>query len=216
MLASVIVDEARKIPNATVCFFFCKYRVETRNSFVSVARSILAQFLAQQPRLLPFFFEKASVSPHTVLSLVPVAKEMMETALHSRERVYIIIDGLDECPRAYRKEISTWFQTINDDESSANRNTARCLFVSQDDGTGRKDLGDLPTIKVTNEGNQDDLRKFTGIWHHRLEEKFGELRWGARHIGHVLLARAQGKQPPPPSLQCYQSSLERRPETNVI
>lgn len=196
----MIVDEARKIPDASVCFFFCKYQIETRNSFISVARSILAQLLAQQPRLLPFFFERASVSSHTVLSSVTVAKEMMETALHSRERLYIVIDGLDECPRAHRKEISTWFQTINDDESSANGNTARCLFVSQDDGIGRKDLGDLPTIKVTNQGNQDDLRKFTGIWHYRLEEKFGELRWGARHIGHILLARAQGKQAPLPQL----------------
>lgn len=180
------------MPNATVGFFFCKHQVETRNSFISVARSILAQFLAQQPCLLPFFFEKASVSSHVVLSSEAIAKEMLQTALRSSERVYIIIDGLDECPRAERKEISTWFQAVNDDASTADRDTARCLFVSQDDGVGRKDLGNLPTIKMTNE-NQEDLQDFTSVWHKRLEDKFGELYWGTRHIGHILLSRAQGK-----------------------
>lgn len=47
VLASVIVEEARKLKPATVAFFYCKYMDLDRNSFFSVARGILSQLLHQ-------------------------------------------------------------------------------------------------------------------------------------------------------------------------
>jgi hypothetical protein len=49
VLASVIVEEARKLKTATVAFFYCKYMDLDRNSFRSVARGILSQLLRQHP-----------------------------------------------------------------------------------------------------------------------------------------------------------------------
>jgi hypothetical protein len=66
------------------------------------------------------------------------------------------------------------------------------LFVSQDDGTARKALGDLPTIKITTE-NKEDLKDFAAVWHGKMEAKFGKLRSNDTHIANIISARAQGK-----------------------
>ena len=192
ILASIVVDAARKIPGATVAFFYCKHGEETRNSFISVARSILAQMLVQEPHLLPHFHEKASMSSDVLLTSTSVAKEMIQTALGSCEKPYIIIDGLDECGREERKEISCWYQAVAEALPATEMDPVRCLFVSQDDGLALENFRNLPVIKITDE-NQDDLTDFATVWHRRIEHKFGELRSKNCHVSHIISAKAQGK-----------------------
>ncbi|OAR02604.1 hypothetical protein LLEC1_06424 [Akanthomyces lecanii] len=189
ILASVVIDEVRKVQDATVLYFYCRYAESARNSFISVCRSLLAQVLTQHPSLLSYFKEKASFS--SALASLEVAKEMLLTALGGCGTSYIIIDGLDECTREQRKEVSTWFCGIVHDVPLGDRYSIRCLFVSQDDGVARKDLGQLPTIKIGSQ-NQADLEGFAAKWHGILEAKFGELRSRGCHIANILVARAQG------------------------
>jgi len=127
-----------------------------------------------------------------LLTSIPVAKDMIETAFSSCEKAYIIIDGLDECGREDRKEISSWFQTAVQAVSATEIDSVRCLFVSQDDGAAREDFRNIPAIKITDE-NRDDLTDFAGVWHRRLESKFGQLRSKSCHVSHIISARAQGK-----------------------
>lgn len=189
ILASVIVDEVRRVPNSTFAFFYCKHDDEKRSSFMAVARSILAQILSQNPQLLPYFHEKACIG--AVLSSPEIADEMLHTALNSCEMAYLIIDGLDECKEAERNKISKRFLGIIEALPPANMDSIRCLFVSQDDGPARKTLGHLPTIKITTE-NKEDLKDYAAVWHQKLEAKFGSLRSNESHIGNIISARAQG------------------------
>jgi hypothetical protein len=189
ILASVIVDEVRRVPNSTFAFFYCKHDDERRNSFMAVARSVLAQILSQNPQLLPYFHEKACIG--AVLSSPEIAGEMLHTSLNSCEIAYLIIDGLDECKEAERNKISKRFLGIIEALPPANMDSIRCLFVSQDDGPARKTLGHLPTIKITTE-NKEDLRDYAAVWHQKLEAKFGSLRSNGSHIGNIISARAQG------------------------
>jgi len=191
ILASVVVDEARCVPNSTLAFFYCKHNDEMRNSFMAVARSILAQILSQNPHLLPYFHEKAYLSNGTVLSSTDIADEMLQTTLNSCERTYLIIDGLDECGQTERTKISSRFLRITQALAPADMGSIRCFFVSQDDGTARKTLGDLPTIKITTE-NKEDLKDFAAVWHEKIEAKFGKLRSNDTHIATIISARAQG------------------------
>jgi len=190
ILASIVVDAARQIPGAAVAFFYCKHGDEARNSFISVARSILAQMLDQRPHLLPYFHEKASMS--SLLTSKAIAKEMIQTALNSCEMTYVIIDGLDECGLDDRKEIASWFQEVAEALPATEMDSIRCLFVSQDDGIALHDFRNLPTIKITDE-NREDLKEFATVWHHKIEDKFGELRSKNCHISNIIFARAQGK-----------------------
>lgn len=183
----MVVDAVKLVDNSIVAFFFCKYGDKLRNSLNSVARSLLAQILAQNPHLLPYFYEQASLSKDTILTSNATAKEMLRTALDSCTRTYLIIDGLDECGRHEGKEIVTWFQNLIEDLPLERMNSIRCFFVSQDDAASG-----IPFIKVTALENKGDLSHFVSVWHKQIEAKFGELQSKEYHIANILLARAQG------------------------
>ncbi|KAK3377270.1 hypothetical protein B0T24DRAFT_237594 [Lasiosphaeria ovina] len=191
ILASIVIDELRLLPNTIVVFFYCKHDEETRNTFMSVARSVLAQLLSQNPRLLPYLHEHASFSSDVSLTSKPLAKEMIQTALLSCERTYIVIDGLDECPRAERVEISSFFRDLAESVPLTDMDPIRCLFVSQDDWVASESFRGVPRIKIADQ-NHDDLRGFAQVWHNKLEAKFGELRDRNCHISNIITARAQG------------------------
>ena len=191
ILASIVVDEARCVLNSSVAFFYCKHGDKMRSSFTALARSILAQVLLQNDHLLPYFFDMACTNGDTVLSSAHIAEQMLGAALGACERIYLVIDGLDECGSVERKRISTQFRTIVDTLPPAAMGSIRCFFISQDDGPAQKTLADLPTIKMTSE-NEIDLTNFAAVRHERIEEKFGELRSTGHHIANIISARAQG------------------------
>ncbi|KAI1410433.1 hypothetical protein F5Y13DRAFT_167760 [Hypoxylon sp. FL1857] len=191
ILSSVIVDEVRSISQVSTAVFYCKYGDPSRNTFISVARSLLSQLLVQNNHLLQLLYEKASMSGEIELTSKTTAEELLRTALNNCGTTYIIIDGIDECNRENRKEISTFFQSVVDELPPGDIGAIRCLFVSQDDGIARKDLGMVPSIKITSSDNKNDLQSFANVWHKRIEDRFGRLP-GNINIANIILARAQG------------------------
>ena len=187
----MVIDAVQRVAlsfnDSTVSFFFCKYGNKSRNSFSSVARSLLAQLLAQRPHLLPIFYEQASLSSEAVLRSTDTAKEMLQVALGNCTRSYVIIDGLDECDRTEGREIAAWLQNLVEDLPSEQMDSIKCLLVSQDDAISR-----IPTIRVTSSENKEDLKDFVTSWHKQIETKFGPLRAKDENITNILLARSQG------------------------
>lgn len=186
----MVVDAVKLVNNSSVAFFFCKYGDKSRNAFNNIARSVLAQILAQAPHLLPYFYEQASLSKDTILTSDHTAKEMLQSILNTCSKIYIIIDGLDECGRLEGKKIVSYFQNLIDHLPPEQMDSVRCLFVSQDDAESG-----IPSIKVTALENKGDIGHFVSVWHKRLEEKFGDLQSKENHIANILFARAQGLDP---------------------
>ncbi|OTA61606.1 hypothetical protein K449DRAFT_370870 [Hypoxylon sp. EC38] len=191
ILSSVIVDELRRVTKASAAFFYCKYGDPSRNTFISVARSLLAQLLAQNDNLLQLLYEKASMGGEIELTSKATAKELLHAALNDCGTTYVVLDGIDECDRENRKELATWFQSVVDEVSLSNIGAIRCLFVSQDDGVARNDLGMIPSIKIVPSGNKNDLQSFADFWNKRIEGRFGSLQ-GNYNIANIIFARAQG------------------------
>ncbi|KAJ2988150.1 hypothetical protein NUW58_g4128 [Xylaria curta] len=191
ILASVVVDHLRLIPDAAVAYFYCKYGNESRDSFIGLARAILTQLLHQRPSLTPYLFEKASTSGDALLNSTTTARDMIQTVLSSCNKTYIVIDGIDECGRIHRDEIVEVFRTAVENLPAEVIGSVRCLFVSQDDDNARRNFRDLPAIKITNE-SQGDLKDFAEKRHLALEDKFGLLRSKDHHIANILTARARG------------------------
>ncbi|KAI1769276.1 hypothetical protein GGR53DRAFT_473750 [Hypoxylon sp. FL1150] len=190
ILASVIVDEVRGIDQASIAFFYCKYGDPLRNTFMSVAKSLLAQLLVQNSHLLQLLYEKSSMSGEIVLTSKTIAKELLRIALNSCAKTYIILDGLDECDQGNRKEITLWFRSLVDGIPSNEMGAIRCVFVSQDDGSSRKDLGPVPSIEITRSDNKVDVAAFAKFWHRRIEDKFGTIE--NKNIANLIQAKAQG------------------------
>ncbi|RYP68514.1 hypothetical protein DL769_005502 [Monosporascus sp. CRB-8-3] len=192
VLASLVIDEARKLPDVSVAFFYCAQGDATRDSFISVATGILSQLLAQDHTILLYLDEKMSTkSGEAVLSSSVLAKELLQVSLKSR-KTYIILDGIDECNRDQRKEICTWFRSVVDSLPRTKVDEIRCLFISQDDGFARKDLSMLPSIKITAEDNKGDIETFARDWHRRIEDKFGRLDTAEYNVANIVTPRSQG------------------------
>ncbi|KAF6824282.1 zinc finger protein [Colletotrichum musicola] len=173
ILSSLIIEEARGLArNPTVLYFYCKSNDKERDNFISIARSLLIQLLDQSPDLIDFFYEKYKVSTEATLSTILDIESLLETSIKNCTSVYIILDGLDECPRDERKKVSQFFRSLVEDLPPARSDLVRCLFVSQDDGVARKDFADITSLKIMPKDNLKDINQYCTVWASKLQEKF--------------------------------------------
>lgn len=134
VLASLIVEECQRLCKEqpiSVVYFYCKHGDSMRDSFMAVIRGILVQILRENDDLLPYLYEKASISGEPILRSPELARELLETALRSLAKVYVIIDGLDECDKNEQKKIITWFRSTIDSGPEANSESLSVSFSAK-------------------------------------------------------------------------------------
>ncbi|PYH69627.1 uncharacterized protein BO88DRAFT_443625 [Aspergillus vadensis CBS 113365] len=187
VLASIVIDELSRLPGAIVAYFYCKHGDERRNSVDSVTRSILAQVLDQNPDLLPYYYEKAHMNASLTSSTV--SERLLCTSLRSCRRVYIVLDGLDECGRAARKNIVNLFRQMVE-QTVIDAGFIRCLFVSQEDGAAAEDFEGIECIKI-GQRNFEDISAFARVWQQTIVTKFGGNN-RLLHIQDHITKRAKG------------------------
>ncbi|KAG9233941.1 hypothetical protein BJ875DRAFT_377537 [Amylocarpus encephaloides] len=169
---SLVVDEARGLNHQpTVLYFYCKSGDSQRGNFVAIARGLLSQLLYQKRELLEYLHKEASISPEALLSSPKVAMELLKMAIQNCVSVYIILDGIDECPREERKFIASWFRNLVEELPPSNAESIRCLFVSQDDGFARKDFAGLSTISIRSKDNKLDIEEYSTIWAAKIKDR---------------------------------------------
>lgn len=172
ILASLVVEEARKLtPTPIVLFFYCRHSSQ-RDSFLALARSLLAQLLRQDKGLLLYFYQMYCNSGEVVLTSQALVKELLLLAFRSCKYAYIILDGLDECAREERKIITQWFRKFVEDLPTSEPKGLRCLFISQDDGVARKDFSGLASIKIRTEDIKHDIDEYSRVEADKLKAKF--------------------------------------------
>ncbi|KAL1861382.1 hypothetical protein Daus18300_008913 [Diaporthe australafricana] len=163
VLTSFIVEQVRLLsPAPTLLFFYCKTGDNSRNDFVSIARNFLSELLrCHQDTLSPLFYDKFSKSSEAVLSTVQDIEELLRVSLLNCAKVYIVIDGIDECGRDERKRISSWFRDVVENLEPPHLDRVRCLFVSQDDGIARKDFDGITTLKIQPADMENDIEQYS-------------------------------------------------------
>ncbi|KAF5577104.1 zinc finger domain-containing protein [Fusarium pseudoanthophilum] len=173
ILTSLIVEEVQKLtPTPRVLFFYCKQSLPGQNTFLSLARSFILQLLNQDRSLLLYLYRKHCDSNEAVLSSEPLVKEILQFLLSSCRSGYIIIDGLDECEREERKLITQWFRNLVESLPENAPDRLRCLFVSQDDRIGIKDLQGLAKINIEPQDNKQDVLVYSRAQAEELTRKF--------------------------------------------
>ncbi|KAK0732942.1 hypothetical protein B0T26DRAFT_682391 [Lasiosphaeria miniovina] len=201
VLASLIIEETQNLllgatdpcsSDPSVAYFFCHQGETESNTFLAVARGILAQLMTQNTHLLPHIYEQRSLSGEVVLSSGDLARSLLEAVLGCCKNTYIVIDGLDSCSRRDRKEIVQVFRGIIESLPPTETDAIRCVFVSQDDGVARKDLSDIPTIRITPDDNRRDIERYSVAKKKTLEARFGSLDSTGVDVVKVVTAKAQG------------------------
>ncbi|CAI6242163.1 unnamed protein product [Periconia digitata] len=192
ILASLVVEETKKLPDVTVAFFYCRYEDLQRNTFVAVARGLLSQLLNQDEDLLPYLYEKATKSGQTSLSTDSLAKQLLETAIKNHRKLYVIIDGIDECEREQRKEIVSTLESFWESLPYTDADSLRCLFVSQDDSAARKDFARMVTLKITQSDTKQDISSYAHTWSQEIRAKFGLDQNHVQCIENMIAEKAEG------------------------
>jgi len=192
ILASKVVEAVECLGNQyRLAYFYCKENDEKRNSFVAVARGILSQLLMDNPDLVLQLYDKGNLqSGEAILLDQTMAKSLLDVALDSAKTTYLVIDGIDECDRDERKEICRWFcERINQIPKEEFGNI-RCLFVSQDDGAARHDLGMVPSIGISIADTREDMRRFVATWHAKMVSRFGQFDYP---LTDMVISSARGE-----------------------
>ncbi|KAI1682859.1 hypothetical protein KJE20_07591 [Pyrenophora tritici-repentis] len=172
ILASLVIEEAQKLQDVHIAFFYCRYQDNDKSTFLRVARVILSQLLLQDDGLLSYLYNKMSTSGQVTLSKETVAKELLEIALKAFEKLYIVIDGIDECEKDERHKIVSLFEKTWESLPQGDADQLRCLFVSQDDNIARKDFEKMPSLKVTESDTQRDIVTYVTAKSLRIKTKF--------------------------------------------
>ncbi|OTA83135.1 hypothetical protein M434DRAFT_183549 [Hypoxylon sp. CO27-5] len=189
ILASAIIEEAHRQPNAQVIFFYCKDGHQNRNNFLSIARSLLHQLSYNDEHLTAYINVEISKSGDSTLKRPGLAKKLLKIALINKDKVFIVVDGLDECAKGQKKEVVSWLQTIfkpdisisaadeDNVDYTSNGCKVRCLVVSQDDGECSKLLNKFATMKIQLADNSKDIEVFCRHYERKIRKKqqFSEL-----------------------------------------
>ena len=153
---------------------------------------MIVQLLRQNEDLLPYFFDKASLSGESFPESLALTKELLETALKSLAKVYVIIDGLDECARNEEKAIISWFRSLVGSIPESDPDSLRCLFVSQDDGDVGKLLSKIPKITMTPANMKRDIQSYADVWSKKIQDKFDLPDSTRETIALTVSERAKG------------------------
>ena len=193
VLASFVVEEARKLEsNPTVLFFYFKREDSDRNSFLSMARTLLSQILEQNHYTLDYFYSRCCSSGSAVLSSRLLVEELLSFALRNCQSAYIVLDGLDECcTRKERGEIASWFRDLIENGPPEIRNELHCMFISQHD-SARKDYRDLPSITADDDNNEEDIEAFCKVQAEKLVTDLQIAEHKALEIAERVSAAAEG------------------------
>lgn len=211
-MASLVVEEARTLlPPPVVLYFFCKNGDNERDNFISVARSLLSQLLPSNTDiLLPYYHAKYASSNEAVLITQSIIEDLLTVSLQNSPSVYIILDGIDECPRKERETIASWFRKFVEGLPHSNPAQVRCLFVSQDDGPARRDFAGVSTIKIQSRDNRGDIEQFSSKWASKIQGKFELSDERRDFIARCIVDAAEGKQ------LCTHPSQDRPANAGIV
>ncbi|CAP61955.1 uncharacterized protein PODANS_5_1538 [Podospora anserina S mat+] len=109
-----------------------------------MAKNLLYQLCIKDDRLMEYVDAVMSEEGQAVLQRPELANKLVTTAMKNQEKLFVIIDGVDECLKPEKKKIIQWIQSMvaagpdtSDDDDDMTQpdstGTLRLLLVSQED-----------------------------------------------------------------------------------
>lgn len=194
MIASLIIEEMKAIDFVNVCFFYCKYSDNHKNSFTDILRGILAQLVQQNEELLSYLYDACCSSSEFTIDSPKRLKALVETSLRSCSNTCIIVDGIDECDEMEERKIIVWFLATFENITRDNAGTIRLLFISQRDKVTESLLAQASVIPLDSKDHQKDIQNYAHHWSVKIQRKFGILENSASQIGTAVATQAQGEE----------------------
>ncbi|KAF2686439.1 ankyrin [Lentithecium fluviatile CBS 122367] len=175
-----------------VAFFYCKHGDPARDNFIGFARSIISQFAQLNPSLAPFIFDKQSASGVDSLRSSKLAKELLDVAVETFDALTLIVDGLDECVKSRKEEISSWVRSFVARAGEDGSRNLRCCILSQDDNDTGRLLKGLTTFKITVQHNTPDILQFCQRRANEIGHDYGLPPQDVQNLAECVTEKADG------------------------
>jgi len=159
------------------------------------------------PNLVSYFHEQRHQKSEVTLTLESTARQIFETIAWERDRQYIVLDGLDECPKEARKMILSFLTSLITKVDAKTPSKVRLLVISQPESDIRHLLQRAQQFEVKADDNGEDIAIFVQFWMQMLQEKFGLESGIVRSLEQRTCALAKGKNY---SSACIMSLTKRR------
>ncbi|KAK4202169.1 NACHT domain-containing protein [Triangularia verruculosa] len=179
VLASVIIDEIRDKNHGLVSFFYCKSQNTERGSFVPIIKSLLHQLIEQQRDLTPYYYDVLGEKGEVPLHSEKLCKQLFQEMLlqtSSTAQLYLVMDGLDECPDKDREKITQLLiETVNNCDSKC-PGKVRLLMLSRNErDIERRLLTHFGTpTKLDSDHLRQDIKRYIDYRAGRVYEKFSK------------------------------------------
>jgi hypothetical protein len=151
--------------------------------------------LDQYSELLPPCHTKHSTSGEPSLRSLSLAKQLFENFCSTVPKVFIIVDGLDECEVYERKQLlDTFVEVVNQCEAD-DPGKLRVLFVSQDFADIRRGLEKLVPriVALSATDNEGDIQTYVRGWVDRVAHDYAPFTQDmAEYLRNLTVSRAKG------------------------
>ncbi len=139
----------------------------------AILRELLLQCLPHDAAVLPYLCDQYAASAEEKLESPAVLKAPLQIVLRgATQATIIVVDGLDECEEAERKQTLAFLQPLLDDANGARPGSARALFTSQHVADMRRHLRGSEVLELTAHDNADDIHAYTDYWAASIQAQF--------------------------------------------
>ncbi|KAJ9642435.1 hypothetical protein H2199_004816 [Coniosporium tulheliwenetii] len=171
VLASIVIDHLQKTfpdDDTGIAFAYCSHQERTRQTPVNLIGSLLKQLAQERPSLCdllkPLYKDHRKHNTSPTLSEISTA---LRTAIAQYNKVFIVIDALDECP-----EHSGFRDSLLLELGSLSQHVS-LLVTSRPHISIEYDIGGAVPLEI--QASEDDLRKY-------LQERIARARRLIRYI----------------------------------
>jgi hypothetical protein len=190
------VDECRLRKDFITSFFYCHDGDPTSSSAVGILKGLVDQLLTQFPQMLPPCHTRRTSSGEPSLRSSTITKKLFEDFCETIPKLFIIIDGLDECEKDERRYVLDVLTEVVGLCDTKEPGKLRLLLVSQDYVDIRSSAISrmAPKIlQISDIDNESDIRAFTEVWVDRIASKFSPFTDAmSEYLRNLTVANAKG------------------------
>ena len=170
-LFNSIVDEiGQKAPTSDVVYFYCKESDPSRRSFNEIARSLIGQLLALNPICLDYLYERTLKSGERIPTSNHLCKDILKSLTANHEKLFIGIDGLDECEESERRHVLDLIHGIL--HSSSTKRNLRIFLTSRKEKDIGESIGSAIRLEIKRHHLEQDIKHYVQVRVSELSKKF--------------------------------------------
>ncbi|OAL02432.1 C2H2 domain-containing protein [Phaeosphaeriaceae sp. SRC1lsM3a] len=205
ILASAIADKCLKQDDFLTSYFYCHDSDQSANSAISILKGLADQLLTQYTDLLlPSFYSRRTLSGDASLRSLQVAKKLLDDCCAIVPKIFLIVDGLDECDTVERRETLESLTRLTGECNALEPGKLRVLVVSQYYPDIQRALQSNAVVKlapkiiqILDTDNEGDIKAYVKIWVDKIaakntseEKPFSEDM--KEYLRNLTLVNAQG------------------------